>query len=118
VILASLSKNSNHLVSRRQVRISRRRTKQGDGESQLSSLTHLQRRTNMFLKFKIEQIIHSRQLRLIVAMLLPAVVLAGTARADMVTDWNQTAITTLSAAGVRFPPQTRALAMMYAAIFD
>ncbi|PYV64517.1 MAG: hypothetical protein DMG97_34620, partial [Acidobacteria bacterium] len=72
----------------------------------------------MFLKFKIEQIIHSRQLRLIVAMLLAAVGLAGTARADMVTDWNQTAITTLSAAGVRFPPQTRALAMMHAAIFD
>ena len=72
----------------------------------------------MFLKFKIEQIIHSRQLRSIAATLLVAVGLAGTARADVVTDWNRTAITTLNAAGVRFPPQTRALAMMHAAIFD
>jgi len=52
------------------------------------------------------------------ALLFAAVSLAGTVRADVVIDWNQTAIATLNAAGVRFPPQTRALAMMHAAMFD
>jgi hypothetical protein len=64
------------------------------------------------------QIICVRKLRLLSAVLLATVSLAATARADVVTDWNQTAIATLNAAGVRFPPQTRALAMMHAAIFD
>jgi PAP2 superfamily protein len=44
--------------------------------------------------------------------------LSSSIRADVVTDWNQTANTTLAAGGVRFPPQTRALAIMHAAMFD
>ncbi|OLD92492.1 MAG: hypothetical protein AUI36_47415, partial [Cyanobacteria bacterium 13_1_40CM_2_61_4] len=72
----------------------------------------------MFSKFNVEHIIRSRKLRLVVTALLAAFSLAGSVRADVVTDWNQTAIATLSAGGVRFPPQTRALAMMHAAIFD
>jgi hypothetical protein len=66
----------------------------------------------------IRQLICVCNLRILSAVLLATVSLAGTARADVVTDWNQTAIATLNAGGVRFPPQTRALAMMHAAIFD
>jgi hypothetical protein len=72
----------------------------------------------MFSNFSLKQIISSLKLGLIAATLLSGVGLAGTARADVVTDWNQTAIITFKAAGVGFPPQTRALAMMHAAIFD
>lgn len=72
----------------------------------------------MCSKFNIERIIGSRKLRLVATALLAAFSLVGSARADVVTDWNQTAIATLNAARVRFPPQTRALAMMHAAIFD
>ena len=39
-------------------------------------------------------------------------------RADVVTDWNQTAITSFNAANTRFVLQTRTLAMLHAAIFD
>lgn len=72
----------------------------------------------MFSKFNIERLIRSRIFRLVVTVLLATLSLAGSAHADVVTDWNQTAIATLNAAGVRFPPQTRALAMMHAAMFD
>ncbi len=44
--------------------------------------------------------------------------LSSPVQADVVTDWNQIANTTLAAGGVRFPPQTRALAIMHAAMFD
>src|SRR6266436_2287124 len=42
------------------------------------------------------------------------------ARADMVTDWNQTTLNTQAAVpfGIRTPPATRALAMVHAAIHD
>lgn len=40
------------------------------------------------------------------------------ARADMVTDWNQTAIRATGIAGAPPPVQARALAMVHAAIFD
>ena len=40
------------------------------------------------------------------------------ARADMVTDWNQTAIRAIEIAGAPVPVQTRAMAMVHAAIFD
>ena len=42
------------------------------------------------------------------------------ARADMVTDWNQTTLNTQAAVpfGIRTPPATRALAMVHAAIYD
>ncbi len=72
----------------------------------------------MFFKFNIERIIRSRKLRLVATALLGAFSLVGSTRADVVIDWNQTAIATLNAAGVRFPPQTRVLAMMHAAVFD
>jgi len=40
------------------------------------------------------------------------------ARADFVTDWNQTAIRATEIAGVPVPVQTRVMAMVHAAIFD
>ena len=40
------------------------------------------------------------------------------ARADIVTDWNQTAIRATGIAGAPPPVQARALAMVHAAIFD
>lgn len=49
-----------------------------------------------------------------------AVVLAAAlpARADVVTDWNQTAIRTTEIASAPVPAQTRAMAIVHAAIFD
>jgi hypothetical protein len=38
--------------------------------------------------------------------------------ADVVTDWSSTAQRVMVAAAMRFPPQTRTLAIMHAAIFD
>jgi hypothetical protein len=72
----------------------------------------------MFSHFNIKQIIRSLKFRSVVATLLVAFGLAGTARADVVTDWNQTAITSFNAANTRFVLQTRTLAMLHAAIFD
>lgn len=40
------------------------------------------------------------------------------ARADMVTDWNQTALRTTEIANAPVPGQTRTMAMVHAAIFD
>jgi hypothetical protein len=43
----------------------------------------------------------------------------STLRADVVTDWNEITLTTLTAAGVlRVPPATRTLAMVHAAVYD
>ena len=42
--------------------------------------------------------------------------LSSPVQADVVTDWNQIANTTLAAGGVRFPPQTRTLAIMHGGI--
>ena len=49
-----------------------------------------------------------------------AVVLAvaSVARADVVTDWNQTAIRSTEIAGAPVPVQTRVMAIVHAAIFD
>ena len=71
----------------------------------------------MFSHFNIEQIIRSLKFKLL-ATLLAAIGLAGTARADVVTDWNQTAMTSFNAANTRFVLQTRTLAILHAAIFD
>jgi hypothetical protein len=46
------------------------------------------------------------------------IVLSGTVQADVVTHWNETANASLAAGGVRFNIQTRALAIMHAAMFD
>jgi hypothetical protein len=48
---------------------------------------------------------------------LPLVVCAS-ARADVVTDWNQTALRATEVAALPPPPQTRAMAMVHAAIYD
>jgi hypothetical protein len=72
----------------------------------------------MLSHFNIKQIIRSLKFRSVVATLLVAIGLAGTARADVVTDWNQTAMTSFNAANTRFVLQTRTLAMLHAAIFD
>lgn len=56
---------------------------------------------------------------LLVLILLTIVIgTPRTTRADVVTDWNQTAITSFKAANTRFVLQTRTLAMLHAAIFD
>ena len=57
-------------------------------------------------------------LGLLVIALVIQTGLSSTVQADVVTDWNQTANTSLAAGGVRFPMQTRALAIMHAAMFD
>ncbi|MEO8186700.1 MAG: vanadium-dependent haloperoxidase [Burkholderiaceae bacterium] len=44
--------------------------------------------------------------------------LAPTARADVVTDWNQTAMQAAEAARLPPPPHTRVMAMVHAAIYD
>ena len=48
----------------------------------------------MISNFNIKQISRGRKLRLVVLTLLATVALANTARADVVTDWNQIAINT------------------------
>ena len=45
-------------------------------------------------------------------------VATGTARADIVTDWNQTAIEVMKVARVAGNPWSRALAMMHVAMSD
>ena len=54
------------------------------------------------------------------AFLAAAIVLgsASCARADVVTDWNQTAIRATEIAGAPVPVQTRVMAMVHAAMFD
>ncbi len=47
-----------------------------------------------------------------------ALVAASAARADSVTDWNQTAIRSTEIAGAPVPVQTRVMAIVHAAIFD
>ena len=53
-----------------------------------------------------------------VVALLIHIGLSSAVQADVVIDWNQTANTSLAAGGVRFNLQTRALAIMHAAMFD
>ena len=62
-----------------------------------------------------------RQARLTSTFCLGASIILGTmfgARADVVTDWNQTAIRATEIAGAPVPVQTRVMAMVHAAIFD
>jgi hypothetical protein len=47
-----------------------------------------------------------------------AAVLTESAAADVVTDWNQTALRATEVAGFGPPPQTRAMATMHAAVYD
>lgn len=42
----------------------------------------------------------------------------GVSQADVITDWNQTALRTTDIAGTAVPVQTRAMAMVHAAMFD
>src|ERR1700680_2740243 len=51
-------------------------------------------------------------------VILCAVLAALPLRADVVTDWNQTTAQALKAAAVVFPRQTRATAIVHAAMFD
>lgn len=57
-------------------------------------------------------------LALTVFALAVQIALSTTVQADVVTDWNETANASLAAGGVRFNIQTRALAIMHAAMFD
>jgi hypothetical protein len=47
-----------------------------------------------------------------------ALCVAGTAHADVVTDWNATAVTAVQALGPGTPVQSRALAIVHLAMFD
>jgi hypothetical protein len=64
----------------------------------------------------------ARQSRLSVALITITILitLSSPARADVVTDWNQTTLATQTAepGGIRTPPASRALAMVHAAIHD
>jgi hypothetical protein len=58
---------------------------------------------------------------LILAFCLGASIILGAApaaRADVVTDWNQTAVRATEIAGAPVPAQTRMMAIVHAAIFD
>lgn len=55
--------------------------------------------------------------RLAAAALLTLVVVSG-ARADVVADWNETAMATLAQTATPLLPATRAMALLHAAIFD
>lgn len=67
-----------------------------------------------------ERITCNFRLSLILTTLAVSINLWGTAKADVVTDWNQITLATQSAVsgGIRTPPASRALAMVHAAIFD
>jgi IMP dehydrogenase/GMP reductase len=54
----------------------------------------------------------------VAAIVIFIAVASGSAHADTVTDWNQTAIQVIRAAGVSGAPGTRSLAMMHAAMSD
>src|SRR6266487_1632327 len=68
--------------------------------------------------------IHSMKLRsgrlcAVVCVGLTATLLSAAAKADVVTDWNQTTLNTLAAVGQRrTPPSGRLLAMVHSAIHD
>ena len=49
---------------------------------------------------------------------LAVIVSASAARADAVTDWNQTAVRATEIAGAPVPVQTRAMSIVHAAMFD
>jgi hypothetical protein len=44
--------------------------------------------------------------------------LLSSAQADIVTDWNEIALRATVSAGLPPPPQTRAMALVHAAIYD
>lgn len=46
------------------------------------------------------------------------VIFSASVPADVVTDWNQTAVKATEVAGLPPPPQSRALAMVHAAVYD
>ena len=55
---------------------------------------------------------------IVIAIAVCAAIATGTARADVVTDWNQTAIEVMKVAKVGGNPWSRALAMMHVAMSD
>ena len=62
-----------------------------------------------------------REVRLTLRFYVGLLIILGAtfgARADVVTDWNQTAIHATEIAGAPVPVQTRVMAMVHAAIFD
>ena len=56
--------------------------------------------------------------RSVIAIAIFLAVATGTARADVVTDWNQTAIEVMKVAKVGGNPWSRTLAMMHVAMSD
>src|SRR5262249_33276082 len=76
------------------------------------------------VRLKGGQIMFSTSKNLRISLALTALVvcinLSGTAKADVVVDWNQITLETQAAVsgGIRTPPASRALAMVHAAIYD
>lgn len=56
--------------------------------------------------------------RLLMLVIAASALAAQTARADVITDWNQTAIAANAAGGANGPAQSRNLALVHAAMFD
>jgi hypothetical protein len=56
--------------------------------------------------------------KIVLASVLAALFCSGPVRADVVTDWNQTAMSAARAAGYGGPPETRLMAMVHAAMYD
>src|SRR5258708_1636455 len=56
--------------------------------------------------------------RALLLLLSGTLCVASAARADVVTDWNATAVTTVQASGPSTPIQARALAIVHLAMFD
>jgi hypothetical protein len=67
-----------------------------------------------------ERITCSFRFSLVLTTLTVSIILSSTAKADVVTDWNQITLATQAAVsgGIRTPPASRALAMVHAAIYD
>jgi hypothetical protein len=65
-----------------------------------------------------EEITMKRLSAFALTLFAAAAILTGAAGADVVTDWNQTALRATEVAGFGPPPQTRAMAMVHAAVYD
>jgi len=56
--------------------------------------------------------------QIVLPVVLAAALCGGPARADVITDWNQTTLNAGRAAGFGGPPETRLMAMVNAAMYD
>src|SRR5215475_13156732 len=92
--------------------------------NEMRASKEIQNHSRHYLKGETDMLLGKKNSRwsfrpvLVLTLLTIVIVTPRTTRADVVTDWNQTAITSFKAANTRFVLQTRTLAMLHAAIFD